>query len=87
VDIGGFYIYFGSDYNNDALKKHGYNQITKLILKKNKIYSIENNYPSNAFCLDESGERYDIMNIWHDVCLFSHDRKQLERKIKLKTIL
>lgn len=86
VDNGDYFLYFGSVDYNDSLKKHGHNQIKKLILKKNKIYSIENNHPSNAFCLDESRERYDIMNIWHDICLFSHDRKQLERKIKLKTL-
>jgi len=87
VDNGDYFIYFGSVDYNDNLKKHGHKQIKKLILKKNKIYPIENNYPSNSFCLDESGEKYDIMNIWHDICLFSEHKKQLERKIKLKTIL
>jgi hypothetical protein len=87
VDIGEFYIYFGNESYNKRLLKNEHKAINKLILKKNKIYSIENNYPSNAFCIDETGEKYDIMNIWHDICLFSPNKKQLERKIKYKTII
>jgi hypothetical protein len=87
VDIGDYYIYLGNGSYNKTLLKNGHKAINKLILKKNKIYSIENNYPSNAFCIDETGEKYDIMNIWHDICLFSPNKKQLERKIKYKTII
>jgi len=87
IDSGEYYIYLGSETYNNRLLKNGHKAIKKLILKKNKIYSIDNNYPMNAFCIDETGDEYDIMNIWHDFCLFSSNKKQLERKIKYKTIL
>ena len=69
IDSGEYIIYITKEYSTKIIRK--------LIFNKNKIYTIENNYPSYATSFDETGEEYDIMRIWHDVCLFSPNKKQL----------
>jgi len=78
------FIYLGNraSYERD---KNIYNLPNKVVILKNKFYELDNNYSSSAYFNDIYGDRYDIMNMWHECFLFVDERGK-EKLTKIRKI-